>query len=61
MSDTELLLEPKANAGERVHRLEVFTGAGRRRAWTAEQKAWIVAESYGGGDSISAVARAATG
>lgn len=59
MSDTELLLEPKANAGltEPVRRLEVFTGAGRRRAWTAEQKARIVAESHGGGESVSAVAR----
>src|SRR3989442_13757681 len=57
MSDTELLLEPKANAGEPVRRLEVFSGAGRRRAWTAEQKARIVAESYAGGGSVSAVAR----
>lgn len=57
MSDTELLLEPKANAGEPVRRLEVFTGAGRRRAWTAEQKARIVAESHRGCDSVSAVAR----
>lgn len=29
-----------------VRRLEVFTGAGRRRRWTAEAKARIVAESY---------------
>ncbi len=57
MSDTELLLEPKANAGEPVRRLEVFTGAGRRRAWTAEQKARIVVESHSGSESVSAVAR----
>lgn len=57
MSDTELLLEPKANAGEPVRRLEVFMGAGRRRAWTAEQKARIVAESHRGEASVSAVAR----
>jgi hypothetical protein len=38
-------------------RLEVFTGAGRRRAWTAEQKARVVAESYAGGESVSTVAR----
>ena len=43
MSDTELL--PKSKP-EPVRRLEVFTGTGRRRAWTAEQKAQIVAESY---------------
>lgn len=27
-----------------VHRLEVFTGAGRRRTWSEEDKARIVAE-----------------
>jgi transposase len=52
MSDTELL--PKS---EPVRRLEVFTGAGRRRAWTIEQKARIVAETDAGGESVSAVAR----
>jgi transposase len=52
MSDTELL--PKS---EPVRRIEVFTGAGRRRAWTAEQKLRIVAESYGAGETVSAVAR----
>jgi transposase len=36
--------------------VEVFTGAGRRRRWTAEQKALIVAESYEGAP-VSAVAR----
>jgi transposase len=29
---------------EPVHRLEVFTGAGRRRTWRNEEKARIVAE-----------------
>ena len=43
MSDTELLPEPKREP-EPVRRLEVFTGAGRRRRWTEEQKARIVAE-----------------
>jgi transposase len=52
MSDTELLLK-----SEPVRRIEVFTGAGRRRAWTAEQKLRIVAESYGAGETVSAVAR----
>jgi transposase len=42
---------------EPVRRLEVFTGAGRRRAWTAEQKAQILAESYESGEKVSAVAR----
>jgi transposase len=54
MSDTELLVEPTSAP---VRRLEVFTGAGRRRAWTVEQKARIVAESHAGGESVSAVAR----
>jgi transposase len=40
-----------------VHRLEVFTGAGRRRAWSADDKARIVAEIVASGDSVSAVAR----
>ena len=40
-----------------VHRLEVFTGAGRRRTWSAEDKARIVAEIVASGDSVSAVAR----
>jgi len=42
---------------EPVQRLEVFTGTGRRRAWTVEQKAQIVAESYACGETVSAVAR----
>jgi transposase len=56
MSDTELLLKPKPQL-EPVHRLEVFTGSGRRRRWSAEQKAQIVAESYESGDTVCAVAR----
>jgi transposase len=54
VSDTELLHKPKP---EPVRRLEVFTGAGRRRAWTAEHKAQILAESYASGEKVSAVAR----
>jgi len=54
VSDTELLHQSKP---EPVRRLEVFTGAGRRRSWTAEQKAEILAESYDSGEKVSAVAR----
>jgi len=43
--------------GEPLRRLEVFTGSGRRRAWSAEQKARILTESYESGDEVSAVAR----
>ncbi len=42
---------------EPVRRIEVFTGAGRRRAWSPEEKAAIVAESYREGESVCAVAR----
>ena len=40
-----------------VHRLEVFTGAGRRRTWSDEDKGRIVAEIVASGQSVSAVAR----
>ena len=40
-----------------VRRFEVFTGAGRRRDWSDEEKAAIVAESYSGLESVCAVAR----
>jgi transposase len=40
-----------------VHRLEVFTGAGRRRTWSDEDKARIVAEIAASGESVSAIAR----
>src|ERR1700676_2880576 len=51
-SQAELLLK-----SEPVRRVEVFTGAGRRRSWTAEQKLGIVAESSVAGETVSAVAR----
>jgi transposase len=40
-----------------VHRLEIFTGAGRRRTWPAEAKARIVAESLAPGATACGVAR----
>ena len=42
---------------EPVRRIEVFTGAGRRRSWSADEKAAIVAESYGSGETVCGVAR----
>ena len=42
---------------EPVRRIEVFTGAGRRRNWSAEEKAAIIAESYVEGETVCAVAR----
>jgi transposase len=38
-------------------RLEIFTGAGRRRSWSGDEKAAIVAESYDGTTSVCNVAR----
>ena len=40
-----------------VRRLEVFTGAGRRRTWSDDDKARVVAEIETSGDSVSGVAR----
>jgi transposase len=42
---------------EPVRRLEVFTGAGRRRKWHHEDKVRIVAEIAASGASVCAVAR----
>ncbi|TDR34152.1 IS66-like element accessory protein TnpA [Aquamicrobium defluvii] len=42
---------------EPVRRFEVFTGSGRRREWSDERKAEIVAESYEPGVTVCAVAR----
>jgi transposase len=52
MSNPELL-----TVSEPQRRLEIFTGAGRRRTWSAEAKARIVAESQATGASVCAVAR----
>ena len=42
---------------EPVRRLEVSTGAGRRRKWSDEDKTRIVAEIVASGDSVCSVAR----
>lgn len=43
--------------GDSYRRIEVITGERRRRQWTAEEKARIVAESFEEGANISDVAR----
>jgi transposase len=43
--------------GDSYRRIEVITGERRRRRWTAEEKARIVAESFAEGANISEVAR----
>jgi transposase len=52
MSISELTHMP-----EPVRRIEVFTGAGRRRNWSAAEKVSIVAESYDAGTTVCGVAR----
>jgi transposase len=55
MTISELAL--KSSDLEPVRRFEVFTGSGRRREWSPENKARIVAESYVPEDTVCAVAR----
>jgi transposase len=47
----------KSSDLEPVRRFEVFTGSGRRREWSLEEKARIVAESYATDETVCAVAR----
>jgi len=54
---TDTADDPRTKAAP-ARRVEIFTGAGHRRAWSAEDKARIVAESTAPGASVSAVARA---
>jgi transposase-like protein len=42
---------------DEFRRIEVITGTGRRRRWSDEEKAWIVAESLDPTTTVSAVAR----
>jgi transposase len=52
----EAMLDARQEGGS-YRRIEVITGQRRRRQWTAEEKARIVAESFGEGANISEVAR----
>src|SRR6476646_6922620 len=42
---------------EPIRRMDVFTGARRRGSWSAADKAAIVADSYGSGETVCGVAR----
>ncbi|RWF86831.1 transposase [Mesorhizobium sp.] len=55
MPISELTLKPRDE--EPVRRLEIFTGAGRRREWPPEEKARIVAESYEADETVCGIAR----
>jgi len=50
-------LTPTSNDDEPARWFEVFTGSGRRREWSDERKAQIVAESYEPGVTVCTVAR----
>jgi transposase len=47
-----------ARQGESYRRVEVITGQGRRRRWTSEERARILAESFEEGANISEVGAA---
>ncbi|WP_256469668.1 MULTISPECIES: transposase [unclassified Bradyrhizobium] len=50
------MLDARQEGGS-YRRIELITGERRRRRWTAEEKARIVAESFEEGANISEVAR----
>jgi transposase len=45
------------DGADTLQRVEIITGTGRRRRWSTDAKAAIVAESFASGASVSAVAR----
>ena len=50
-------LEPTLKPTRELRRIEVITGAGGRRRWTADDKSLIVTETLEPGSVVSAVAR----
>ena len=52
-----MLMSGRMHVSEPVRRIELFTGEGRRRAWSDAEKAAIVAESYASGETVCGVAR----
>ena len=52
-----MLISERMPVSEPVRRLELFTGEGRRRSWSADEKAAIVAESHAPGETVCGVAR----
>ncbi|MCA1385627.1 transposase [Bradyrhizobium sp. NBAIM03] len=45
------------DGSDTLQRVEIITGTGRRRRWSTDAKAAIVAESFAPGASVSAMAR----
>jgi len=56
-SDKDRHMPILENGNDTLQRVEIITGTGRRRRWTIDTKAAIVAESFAAGTSVSAVAR----
>ena len=52
-----IIVRTTSTKADGFRRVEVITGVGRRRRWTDEEKAWIVAESLDPATTVSAVAR----
>jgi len=50
-------LEWRSRLAEEYRRIELITGATRRRHWSTQQKLRIVAESFEPGETVSSVAR----
>ena len=50
-------MSERKHMSEGLRRFDVFTGGGRRRSFTAADKAAIVEESYAGGESVCGIAR----
>ncbi len=51
------MFDGKGDAKAEYRRVKVLTGPGRRRRWSAEDKARIVAEAMAPGATVSEVAR----
>src|SRR3954468_10256970 len=54
---TDNAMHQHRHEGDEYRRIELITGSRRRRQWTAEAKAAVVAESLKPGTNFSALAR----
>lgn len=56
-SATDNALHQHRHEGDEYRRIELITGSVRRRRWTADEKAAVIAESLKPGVNVSALAR----
>ena len=56
-SDTDRHAPILKDSADTLQRVEIITGTGRRRRWSTDAEAAIVAESFAPGATVSAVAR----